>query len=90
MEKVIVKFIKGNGVYVAGDCTQLQKAEADKLLAEKIIEILDVNCPQTEPPIDLSNLPPLPADKFICSICGKEFKTEKSLQAHKIKAHKIK
>lgn len=90
MEKVVVKFIKGNGVFVAGDTTQLEKAEAEQLLAEKKIEILNINCPPTPPALDLSKLPPLPVNNFICSICGKEFKTEKALKAHKLKAHKIK
>ena len=90
MDKVVVKFIKGNGVFVAGDTTQLEKVIADELLAKKMIEILDVNCPPTPPALDLSKLPTLPVNNFICSICGKEFKTEKALKAHKLKAHKIK
>jgi hypothetical protein len=90
MDKVVVKFLKGNGVFVAGDTTQLDRAEADKLLAKKMIEILDITAPPTEPGLDLSKLPPIPADKYICAICGKEFKTEKALKAHKAKAHKVK
>ena len=90
MDKVIVKFLKGNGVFVAGDITQLPKEEADELLAKKMIEIIDAAYSPVKEELELKNLPPIEADKNICAICGKEFKTQPALKMHKGKAHKIK
>jgi hypothetical protein len=89
MEKVIVQFIKGNGQFVTGDITQLDRAEAEALLKQKMIVIIDGDCNVTNTLPD-TKLPPTPTDKFICPICGKEFKNQKALRMHKLKAHSIK
>lgn len=91
MDKVIVRFLRGNGYYVKGNITQVDREEADKLLKSKHIEIIDPDNQVFEAPeTAFSNLPPIDNSKFICPICGKEFPSEKSLKMHKISAHKIK
>jgi predicted transcriptional regulator len=90
MDKVIVRFLRGNGYYVKGNITQVSQEEADKLLKSKHIEIIKPDSQEFEAPkTALSNLPSIPEDKFICPICGKEFDNEKSLKMHKLAAHKI-
>jgi hypothetical protein len=88
MEKVIVQFIKGNGSYVTGDITQIEREEVEGLLKKKMIVIIDGDCNVTNAMPD-SKLPPMPQDKFICPICGNEYKQEHGLKAHKKKAHGI-
>jgi len=88
MEKVIVQFIKGNGQYCSGDITQIDRDEAENLLKSRTIILIDGNCNVVNSLPD-PKLPPLPTDKFICPICGKEFKTQKLMDDHKKKVHAL-
>jgi hypothetical protein len=88
MNKVIVQFIKNNGMFVVGDTTQLTKEEAEKELKMKRIIVLEGEV--QEAPAKLKNMPPLPQNiNLICAICGKEFKTEQKLEEHKKKVHGV-
>jgi len=92
MPKVIVRFLKGNGVYVAGDVTQIEDWQAAELLKKEMIVLIECGVmPVNDTTNVAATIPPIPeTSQLTCPICGKEFKTEKALKAHKLKAHKIK
>jgi len=95
MDKLIVRFIKGDGCFVAGDTTQFEKEKALDYAKKGIVEILTNEVISTQViPADLSSTLPTEAEleinPLICAICGKEYKSEKTLKAHKTKAHAIK
>lgn len=86
---MIVKFLKGNGWFVAGNTTRLEDEEAKKLIKEGMCEELEFT-PETSGfiPPEIPNVPGAPVSNLTCPICGKEFKTQAALKAHKAKAHK--
>jgi hypothetical protein len=84
----IVKFLKGNGYFVAGDTTQLEDSIAADYIKQGVCEKIEFT-PETSGfiPPEIPNVPSAPVSKLTCPLCGKTFKTEAALKAHKKKAH---
>ena len=86
---IIVKFLKGNGYFVAGDTTQLEDSIAADYIKRGMCEKIDVAAaPDAFIPPEIPGLPGSPVANLTCPLCGKTFKTEAALKAHKKKAHK--
>jgi protein-arginine kinase activator protein McsA len=86
--KVVVKFVRANGLYAPGDITQLDVEEAKKEESRHNVVLLQEVDGNTMSG-DFTNAGPEQSkeDKLTCPICGKTFKSEKALKLHKTKVH---
>ena len=89
--KVVVKFVRPNGMFVVGDITQLDIDEAKKEESRHNVVLLEELKDETASGDYLDDVPePSKEDKLICPICGKKFKSEAGVKVHKLKVHAIK